>query len=68
MEISRIAFEQLQNTRDLGQFTMMDGRRIRPRHLLRSGNLHALSLEDRAILQNDYQLKTVIDFRTETER
>lgn len=68
MEISRIAFEQLKNTRDLGQFTAMDGKRIRPRHLLRSGNLHALSLEDRAILQNDYQLKTVIDFRTETER
>ena len=68
MDISRITFEQLKNTRDLGQFTAMDGRRIRPRHLLRSGNLHALSLEDRAILQNDYQIKTVIDFRTETER
>lgn len=68
MEISRIAFEQLINTRDLGQFTTTDGKKIRPRHLLRSGNLHALSLEDRAILQNDYQLKTVIDFRTETER
>jgi protein-tyrosine phosphatase len=68
MEISRIAFEQLKNTRDLGQFTTADGRAIRPRHLLRSGNLHNLSLEDRAILQNDYQLKTVIDFRTDTER
>ncbi|MDO5548018.1 MAG: tyrosine-protein phosphatase [Eubacteriales bacterium] len=68
MEISRIAFEQLKNTRDLGQFTTIDGRTICPRRLLRSGNLHNLSLEDRAILQNDYQLKTVIDFRTETER
>ena len=68
MEISRIAFEQLKNTRDLGQFSTTDGQHIRPRHLLRSGNLHNLSLEDRAILQNDYHLKTVIDFRTETER
>ena len=68
MEISRIAFEKLQNTRDLGQFTTADGRKIRPRRLLRSGNLHDLSLEDRAILQNDYQLRVVIDLRTETER
>lgn len=68
MEISRIAFEKLQNTRDLGQFITVDGQRIRPRRLLRSGNLHDLSLEDRAILQNDYQLRVVIDFRTETER
>lgn len=68
MEISRIPFEQLKNTRDLGQFTTMDGHSIRLRHLLRSGSLYNLSLEDRAILQNDYQLKTVIDFRTETER
>lgn len=68
MEISRISFEKLNNTRDLGQFTTEDGRRIRPRRLLRSGNLHSLSLEDRAILQNDYQLKIVVDFRTETEK
>ncbi len=68
MEISRISFEKLQNTRDLGQFTTQDGRKIRPRRLLRSGSLNRLSLEDRAILQNDYQLKLVLDFRTATEK
>lgn len=68
MDISRIAFEKLQNTRDLGQFTTTEGQKIKPRRLLRSGSLNDLNLEDRAILQNDYQLRTVIDFRTQTER
>lgn len=68
MDISRIAFEKLQNTRDLGQFVTVEGQRIKPRRLLRSGSLNDLNLEDRAILQNDYQLRTVIDLRTQTER
>lgn len=68
MEITRIAFDQLNNTRDLGQFSSADGRRIRPRTLLRSGNLHDLCLEDRAILKNDYCLKTIIDLRTPSEQ
>lgn len=68
MDISRIAFEKLHNTRDLGQFTTAEGQKIKPRRLLRSGSLNDLNLEDRAILQNDYQLRTVVDFRTQTER
>ncbi len=68
MDISRIAFEKLQNTRDLGQFTTKEGQKIKPRRLLRSGCLNDLNLEDRAILQNDYQLRTVVDFRTQAEK
>ena len=36
-EITRIPLEGLHNTRDLGGFETADGRKIRPRRLIRSG-------------------------------
>ena len=35
----RIDFEELPNTRDLGGLIGVDGRRVKPRRLLRSGAL-----------------------------
>lgn len=65
---TRIPLESLPNTRDLGGIRTADGRIIRPHRLVRSGALAGISDADREILLNEYNLKTVIDFRTDTER
>ena len=56
------------NTRDLGGMTANDGRMILPGQLIRSGELYHLSAEDAVILQEEYHLATVLDFRTEEEQ
>lgn len=65
---TRIPLESLPNTRDLGGIRTADGRSIRLRRLLRSGALAGISDADREKLLKEYNLKTVIDFRTDTER
>lgn len=67
-EIKRIPLEGLHNTRDLGGFVSGDGRRIKPHALIRSGELYGLTEKDKHILINEYKLRTIVDFRTETER
>lgn len=42
-EITRIPLEGLHNTRDLGGFETADGRKIRPRRLIRSGQLSGMT-------------------------
>lgn len=64
----RIALENLPNTRDLGGLRTIDGRRILPNRLIRSGTLFGATKRDIQILAEQYGLGTVIDFRTETER
>ncbi|MEY8356347.1 tyrosine-protein phosphatase [Lachnospiraceae bacterium 54-53] len=66
--IGRIELEGLHNTRDLGGFTTMDGRRILPKRLIRSGTLYEATPKDIRILVEHCRLGTVIDFRTATER
>lgn len=66
--IRRIPLEKLPNTRDLGGLPAAGGRQICPHRLLRSGALLWSSAADRAILLEEYGLKTVIDFRTALER
>lgn len=66
--ISRIALTGTYNTRDLGGFPTEDGRQIRPKCLIRSGALSALTDEDCRILKEDFHLHTVVDFRTDVER
>ena len=64
----RIAFEGLPNTRDLGGMPAADGRRIRPRALLRSGPARAGG--PCATLRaccDEYDLKLDIDLRTDEE-
>lgn len=56
------------NTRDLGGYQTVDGRRIKERRLIRSGELLNTTEEDRKILFETYGVKKVIDFRTEVER
>lgn len=66
--IGRIVLEGLPNTRDLGGYRTMDGRRILPRKLIRSGALYEATKKDIQILEKQCCLGMVIDFRTQTER
>lgn len=68
MEITKITLEGLGNTRDLGGLPTLDGRKIIPHKLIRSGNLSKATKEDILTLTETYQLKTIIDFRTEEEQ
>lgn len=64
---NRILLDGLSNTRDLGGYTTLEGRSIKNKKLIRSGTLMMATANDIKILLEDYHLKTVIDFRTETE-
>lgn len=65
---ARIPMQGLPNTRDLGGLKTLDGRKILPHRLIRSGDLYHLSFEDRRTLLEECHLTKVIDFRTERER
>ena len=60
-EITRIPLEGLQNTRDLGGFEAADGRHIRPKKLLRSGQLAGMTKKDQRVLLEEYRLRTDVD-------
>ena len=62
-----IAFEGIENGRDMGGLTMQDGRKIRTGMLVRSGNLAKATDNDVAILKERYCLTDVFDFRFEAE-
>lgn len=64
----RIQLKGLPNTRDLGGYRTKDGRQLKAKRLLRSGALFDAAQEDIHILTEQYNLKTIIDFRTATER
>lgn len=64
----RIEFEGLPNTRDLGGIEGAEGRRISRGRLIRSGELASATEHDLEALVGDYDLRTVIDLRTEQER
>lgn len=67
-KITKIQLEGVYNTRDLGGFKNLDGKKICPHKLIRSGELYNLSENDKETLLNEYNLRTIIDFRTKTER
>lgn len=54
---AKIPLQGLPNTRDLGGYTTMDGRRLKYRRLLRSGDLAAALPADWNVLTQDYGLK-----------
>lgn len=65
---NRLPLNSLDNTRDLGAIAAKGGHYILPGRLLRSGDLYHVSGSDQEELRRTCKLKTVIDFRTETER
>ena len=68
MDVQRIKLEKLTNTRDLGGFPAADGKRIRPRRLIRSGELKKATDRDLETLTGRFGVHTVVDLRTQAER
>lgn len=62
-----MSFEKLTNFRSLGGLKTKDGRTVKNNRLLRSGELSAITFADIAQLTSDYNLKEVIDMRTNNE-
>lgn len=54
----------VENIRDLGGIKTKDDRIIKSKRLLRSSTLHQLSQEEFNKLKTEYNLKTVLDFRS----
>lgn len=54
------------NFRDFGGLLAHDGRRVKPKHLFRAGDLHQLSEQDCSILR-DIPLRVILDYRDQEE-
>ena len=65
MKSTRLVFDALRNTRDLGGMVGTDGRRIKSGMLIRSGQLFEASENDKKKLSE--LVSTIIDFRTDEE-
>ena len=62
-----IAFEGIENARDMGTLVMQDGQTVRTGMLVRSGNLSQATDGDVKVLKEKYRLTNVFDFRFEAE-
>lgn len=62
-----IAFDAIENARDMGGLVMKDGRTVCTGMLVRSGNLSLATDSDVAVLKGKYHLTNVFDFRFEAE-
>ncbi len=65
--VRKIPLEGVKNTRDLGGFKTVDGKTVKAHKLIRSGELATLKKTDIDILKKEYNLKTIIDLRTDME-
>ena len=63
-----LAFEGIENARELGGLVMQDGRTVRSGKLVRSGELSKATDADVALLKDRFALSDVFDFRFEKER
>lgn len=63
----QIALEGAINVRDLGGYKTEDGKTIKPHRLIRSAELYTITGNDIAKLKKTYQLKQIVDFRTDGE-
>jgi protein-tyrosine phosphatase len=64
----RIPLLGAKNTRDLGGLKTVDGKTVKQCRLIRSGRLDGLTNEDQRMLVFEHGLKTILDFRMESER
>ena len=62
-----IAFEGVENARDMGSLAMQNGQTVLTGMLVRSGNLTKATDSDVAMLKEKYHLSDVFDFRFEAE-
>ncbi len=63
-----VAFEGIENARELGGLEMQDGRTIRAGKLVRSAELSKATDADVALLKKRFGLTDIFDFRFEAER
>lgn len=63
-----ISLQGVINARELGGYIMPDGRRIKKGMLLRGATLHSASDEDISRLEQEFRLRTIVDFRMDVER
>lgn len=59
--------ETLVNFRDIGGYLTEDGRKVKTKKILRSGEVINLCEQDKNKLVQDYRLKKIIDFRGDKE-
>ncbi|MFC5187994.1 tyrosine-protein phosphatase [Actinomadura harenae] len=62
-----IGLEGAVNARDLGGLPTTDGRATRRGRVLRADNLQELTVTDIRVLVDDYELKNIIDLRSDAE-
>lgn len=67
MPSTLIKFETIHNIRDLGSIRNRDGLKIKDKKLIRSERLCEASIEDMKVLYDFYDLRNVIDFRSDVE-
>ena len=67
MEGQTLGLAEIENARQLGGYYTEDGRRIKSNMLLRSAKLVKATDEDIKKLTQDYNLGTIVDFRTTDE-
>ncbi|WP_239253854.1 tyrosine-protein phosphatase [Listeria ilorinensis] len=63
----QIKLEGAVNVRDLGGYQTADGKTIKPHKLIRSAEMYKMTGNDIKKLTNTYDLKKVVDFRTDSE-
>ncbi|MBS6722510.1 MAG: tyrosine-protein phosphatase [Clostridiales bacterium] len=66
--MGKITLQGVKNARDLGGIRTADGRRIRNKRLLKCGQLYEATEQDLAALRDEYDVKLIVDLRTEGER
>lgn len=62
-----LILSKMHNTRDLGGMPTKDGKRILPKRLLRSGELHSIADTDALSVLGNHDVRHVVDLRTDTE-
>lgn len=62
-----IKFDKILNARDLGGYRTKDGRKVKEKVLIRSGELSYATKRDLKKLKKEYKVKRVIDFRYRPE-
>lgn len=68
MAAQRLDLDGVSNARQLGGYICQDGRRIKRNVLLRTGELCELTPVGAKVLAEQYAVKSIIDFRMESER
>ena len=63
----RVWLEGVINARELGGYMNRDGKKIKGGKILRSGQLYAATSQDKKVLNEDYNVGSIIDFRSDFE-